>query len=588
MTTFDEEKFKEKIIPIMTIPIVYSFIGHSKRKDFLYISNENTGMPLLYHWISESERKQLSTKPTAGIKALHATKSLVAQTKDVGGSENYAVYLYDFVEKNSKQLTKEPIGSIADIYWIDDEHLLVVGFNDENYYVRTLDFNGHIVDVFTTKEQVLNTHYDHERGLLAAAIGRRFTKIAIIDIKEAKVKEWISEGEKIGCSFPAFSSDGQLAYTSDKQISYDEIIIQVNGKQNEQKRFLVPGYIGFWPFDEAAIQWIGEDKLSVFVGKDGRVSLYLLDITLGDWHEILPKDLSLGDAIVTSDGIVWKGSSFKRPQTIQKFKDNKNSKLFDMGSQDLEISIENHWFESYDGQKIQGWLVKNPDPQAPLLLYCHGGPTYAITNSWNVLLLPFVLAGFNLFVPNFRGSTTFGTEFKDLNIEQIGKGDLKDVLYGAKYIKEFLNYDPKPLIYGASHGGYLTLQALTTQPDDWLGGVSWVPMADLLEAYELANSHYKVFLRHFLGGSPEEKLELYKECSPITHVANLKVPLFIYHGANDSRCPVSSVKRFYKEAKKRNLPVELVIAGDEGHGSMEVQGILDVIKLSVKHLQSLL
>ncbi|MHA1127218.1 MAG: hypothetical protein ACTSQX_16455, partial [Candidatus Heimdallarchaeota archaeon] len=116
MTTFDEEKFKEKIIPIMTIPIVYSFIGHSKRKDFLYISNENTGMPLLYHWISESERKQLSTKPTAGIKALHATKSLVALTKDVGGSENYAVYLYDFVEKNSKQLTKEPIGSIADIY----------------------------------------------------------------------------------------------------------------------------------------------------------------------------------------------------------------------------------------------------------------------------------------------------------------------------------------------------------------------------------------------------------------------------------------------------------------------------------------
>ncbi len=191
MTTFDEEKFIEKILPIMTTPIVNSFIGHPKRKDFLYISNEKEGIPLLFHWISESETKQLTNTSTTGIFSLHATKSIVAQKKDVGGSENYTVHLYDFTEKTDKQLTKEPIGSIADIYWLDDDHLLVVGFNDENYFVRTLDFNGHMVDVFTTKKQVLNTHYDYDRGLLAAAVGRRFTKIAIIDIKEAQVKQFI-------------------------------------------------------------------------------------------------------------------------------------------------------------------------------------------------------------------------------------------------------------------------------------------------------------------------------------------------------------------------------------------------------------
>jgi len=113
-------------------------------------------------------------------------------------------------------------------------------------------------------------------------------------------------------------------------------------------------------------------------------------------------------------------------------------------------------------------------------------------------------------------------------------------------------------------------------------------MADVVEAYEDANSHYRAFLKHFFGGSPEEKPELYKECSPITHVANLKAPLLIYHGANDPRCPVRSVKRFYEEAKKRNLPVELIIAGDEGHGSKEVKGLLGIFKLAVKHLLSLL
>ncbi|MBD3193329.1 MAG: alpha/beta fold hydrolase [Candidatus Heimdallarchaeota archaeon] len=589
MTEFDEESFKEKILPIISTPFLISLIGHPERKDFLYVSTEKKGVPLPFWWNSEGGKQQLMDEPIKGLAALHHKKPFVAFKKDKGGTEDYSVQLLDFSENGGvKQITKDTIGDISDIFWIDDECLLIIGFNEEHYYVKKINLSGQMIDLFTTDEQILNTHFDQKGMLLAAAVGRRYTRIAIIDIKETKVQQWVSQSEDSSSNFPAFSTTGQLAYATDQPKAHDEIIIQSVKNPEEQKRFAVPGFAGFWPFDQGALQWIGEDKLLVKVGKNAHVSLYLLDINQNNWSEITPKELSISNAIVTSDGIVWVGSSLKRPQTIQKYMNGKNIKLFEMGDKLLNISIESHWYESFDGQKIQGWLIKSPDPEAPLLVYCHGGPTYAVTNDWEPFLLSFVLAGFHVFAPNFRGSTTFGSEFKDLNIGEFGRGDLKDVLYGAKYAKKLLKKERLPLIFGASHGGFLTLRALTTQPEEWLGGAAWVPMADLVEAYELANSHYRAFLRHFLGGSPDEKKEIYEEFSPITHLENLKAPLLIYHGVNDPRCPVISVRRFYEEAQKRTLPVELIVAGDEGHGSLEVEGIVGALQLSVKHLQSIL
>ncbi|MBN1329746.1 MAG: S9 family peptidase [Candidatus Heimdallarchaeota archaeon] len=589
MNTFDEEKFEENLTPIMKTPIVLSLIGHSKRNDFLYVSTEKEGVPMLYWWGEGNMIKQLSSEHLVDVVALHPEKPWVIIKKDVGGTENYSLNLFDFSEEGKMtQITKNPIGNITDVFWIDNEHLLVIGFDDDQYFIRKINLNGQMVEIFTTNEQILNSDFNNEQMLLATGIGRRFTKIAIIDIKKAKVITWIELSKDSSCSFPAFSSKGQLAYTSDLQKTHDEIIIESIERPDGNQKFTVPGFVGFWPFDKNAIQWIDEEKLSIFVGKNGRMLLYILDSKNNSWTEVTNNELNLDKAIVTNDGIVWIGSSLKHPEVIHKFSYGKNIKLLDMGKDQLEIFVESHWYQTFDGRKIQGWLVKNLNPKAPLLIYCHGGPTFANTNNWDIFITSLVLAGFTVFAPNFRGSTTFGSEFKDLNIGEFGRGDLNDVLYGAQYIQKLLDYVKLPMIFGASHGGFLTLRALTTQPDNWLGGVALMPMADLEEAYELANSHYRSFLEHFLDGSPEEKRGLYKEFSPITYVNNLKAPLFVFHGANDPRCPVSSIRRFYAEAKKRNLPIELIVADDEGHGSEDVKGYFNVLKLSAKYLLSLI
>jgi len=78
-------------------------------------------------------------------------------------------------------------------------------------------------------------------------------------------------------------------------------------------------------------------------------------------------------------------------------------------------------------------------------------------------------SGFHVFAPNFRGSDGYGAEFRDLNIGDLGGGDLEDVQYAAKHAQQVLGLKSKPAAVGGSYGGYLTLMALMIHPDDWGG-----------------------------------------------------------------------------------------------------------------------
>ena len=164
---------------------------------------------------------------------------------------------------------------------------------------------------------------------------------------------------------------------------------------------------------------------------------------------------------------------------------------------------------------------------------------------------------------------------------------MQDVLYGANYARELLGVKGLPAITGRSYGGYLTLFALTTQPEQWQGGVAIVPVADWVEDYYLLDAGFRFYDEHFFGGSPEEKPALYKERSPITYIDNLRAPTLIIHGANDSRCAIEPVIRFTDEAKKRGLPVEMIITEDEGHGNLQTANAIRDMTYTLKHLQSL-
>lgn len=56
------------------------------------------------------------------------------------------------------------------------------------------------------------------------------------------------------------------------------------------------------------------------------------------------------------------------------------------------------------------------------------------------------------------------------------------------------------------------------------------------------------------------------EHSPITHIQNLRVPVFIIHGTLDPRVPLDQATRLRRELQRLNKPFEWMVKADEGHG----------------------
>jgi dipeptidyl aminopeptidase/acylaminoacyl peptidase len=94
--------------------------------------------------------------------------------------------------------------------------------------------------------------------------------------------------------------------------------------------------------------------------------------------------------------------------------------------------------------------------------------------------------------------------------------------------------------------------------------------------YENTMPHFRTGLMEKHLGLPEENPDLYEERSPVTHAENLDAPLFIVHGVNDHRVPVSQARIMrdrleelgYEEGEDGDFEYEEL--GEEGHGSSDI------------------
>ena len=72
-------------------------------------------------------------------------------------------------------------------------------------------------------------------------------------------------------------------------------------------------------------------------------------------------------------------------------------------------------------------------------------------------------------------------------------------------------------------------------------------------------------LKNFIGKTPEEAPEAYKDASPIVFVDKKTVPMLIYHGTADPLVPVDQSQRFYERLKKEGIEVQFIKGEGEGH-----------------------
>jgi dienelactone hydrolase len=215
----------------------------------------------------------------------------------------------------------------------------------------------------------------------------------------------------------------------------------------------------------------------------------------------------------------------------------------------------------------------------------HGGPHWLDDDSFSAYRAAMVDNGYAVIHVNYRGSTGYGSAWRDAIVGRPGLTELADIAAVHDWAVASGLTDPQRCaLEGHSWGGYLTLLGLGTQPERWSAGVAGVPVADYAAAYEDEMEQLKAMDRVLFGGSPAEVPEAYAAGSPITYAERVKVPLLMIAGANDPRCPIRQIENYLARLNELGTPHE-VYRFDAGHGSLVVSERIRQMEVQLDFLE---
>jgi len=133
----------------------------------------------------------------------------------------------------------------------------------------------------------------------------------------------------------------------------------------------------------------------------------------------------------------------------------------------------------------------------------------------------------------------------------------------------------------------MVLAGLAFQPERWAAGIKMVGISSLVTFLENTSS-WRRAAREREYGSLEHDRDFLVEASPMTHIDAIRAPLFIQHGANDPRVPLSESEHIYAVLTQKGIRCELVVYEDEGHIIEKLPNRIDAFTRAVAFLDDVL
>lgn len=241
-------------------------------------------------------------------------------------------------------------------------------------------------------------------------------------------------------------------------------------------------------------------------------------------------------------------------------------KLSEFVAELIQLPAEIHRVKTTGNLLLYGKLIRpadfNPAKKYPAVIIVYGGPqAQLVQNTWRGLHLEQLLAqnGFVVWQLDNRGSAGRGHGFETPLYRRFGKVELEDQKRGLDYLISLGFVNSKQLgIYGWSYGGFMTLYALTHEPDLFRCGVAGAPVTDW--------RHYDTIYTERYLGLPDANPEGYYASSPVNFAERLKAQLLLIHNLEDDNVHFQNTARMAAALQRAGKQFQLMVYPLKTHG----------------------
>lgn len=510
---------------------------------------------------------------------------------DNNGNEVYHIFMRD-LDGTVTDLTPGPEARSSYFGWsrIDDAFYFTSNKRDQRFmdlYKMDIDtFNPSLLYENTDGYSLAGLSTNERYFALSKAITSSINELYLYD---AQTKELIlisPDDPNSSYSAMDFSLDNRYFFYRTDEGAEFTYLMRYDIENGERKKI----YEADWNVSYGYFSY-NEKYLVIGVNEDARTKIYLFDAkTMNpvDFPDVISGEISsirisrsenmmsfsAGTSKSTSDLYVYN----IKTRDVKKLTSTLNPEI---NTDDL-VEGKVVRYESFDGIVIPAILYMphqaSPKNKVPALVWVHGGPGGQSTLYYRPLVQYLVNHGYAIIAVNNRGSSGYGKTFYRMDDRNHGEGDLMDCIYAKNYLAETDLVDPDKIgIIGGSYGGYMVMQALTSQPKAFAVGVNLFGVTNWLRTLQSIPpwwESYREALYQEMGDPATDSVRLHK-ISPLFHADNIVQPTMVLQGAQDPRVLQVESDEIVEAARANGAPVEYVLFEDEGHGFVKKENQIE-------------
>jgi dipeptidyl aminopeptidase/acylaminoacyl peptidase len=403
------------------------------------------------------------------------------------------------------------------------------------------------------------------------------SRIVVRDAEGAGEPKVVAGGPGVSVSQPRFSATGELGFVDDTSGWWN--VVAGDTRLDEPCEHAG----ATWGPGERTWCWSPDGSSVAYTrNEDGFGALHVRDLRTGD-------DRRLGRAV--HGALSWSGSTIASlrsggvtPTSIVVYDlEGGERRLVARGPvagvEHALVEPEVVRWSAPDGAVIPGRLYRPAASEhGGLLCWVHGGPTDQWRVEYRNRFAYYLDRGWTLLVPDHRGSTGHGREFRQALHGRWGELDVVDCAAGLRAAAANGWGDPSRfVVMGGSAGGFTVLNLLATEPDLCAAGVDLFGVADLFRLDETTHRYEAHYLHSVVGALPEHAAR-YADRSPINRADAITAPLLVLQGDHDEVVPLAQSQAMVDRLRALGRTVELHVYEGEGHGWGRPATVIDELE----------